>query len=901
MRSSTHNNNNYVTEDDIVRILLNDSKFDFVQRGSYLQQGVCPSCSKKEAYVSMNKPFIVACNRQNKCGWSEHTRELYPDLYNNFEERFPVTPTNPNATADAYLSVNRGFDLKKLTGWYSQELYQLPNKSRTVPTIRFYLNDERTRYWERLIDVTKAEAKQRNNIAGQRKKIPANHKDHHEFNNTLVKGEWWTPPGQVIREKDIVFLVEGIFHAIALHLLGYKVAATIMAGNFPILAMQPYFGKGIQWVWGLDDDKAGRTNMVKHHNRLKLLKEHSGVALTGTDLDWDDLYRRERITAKFIDLCRYRGRLFTARTIDEKAFIWHKKTRGYFTVMEFDSMLYSIDVQKELVMELSKRHIDLGDEEGRNIFPRFVSISPASNIFPQFLYCQIAQFTGDISYDFSIDFANGSNATQISLPGAAIESSTSFNKALLARAAGATFMGKPRAFQYLTHQWFGKKMKTVETINYLGYSKDHGAYIFPDFAYNNGKRVEVNEHGYFQLNKHSVRSNNMSVKLDVSEKFNDAWIEDFYTVYGGNGLFVLAFWVGSLFAEQLREEYNSWPFLEMSGEPGTGKSTVLEFLWRCCGRSDYEGFDPSKATFAARSRALMQVSNLPVVLIEGDRGEDAGKRTGFDYDELKTAFNGRAIRSMGVMNRGSETEEPPFRGTIAFAQNAEIEASPAMLERIVHVHFDKSLFTTQSTAIAPKLEKMPLNDLSGFLHRTLLITDNLLSAIKSNYQESLDYLHAIDSLNNTRLIKNHAQIMSVAVSLPLISSKFTVKMVEHAVDHIVNRCLVRHQRLAADLPLVAKFWEIYELLNEQVNTKSPYQDMVPKERLNHSSDDSVIAINLQQFYQVVSEERMENMPTAELKKALLTSRTYQYKSNNKPIRSKILNKSIRCWIFNKPK
>ncbi|MFO6239110.1 toprim domain-containing protein, partial [Pseudomonas aeruginosa] len=50
---------------------------------------------------------------------------------------------------------------------------------------------------------------------------------------TNYQNKGWTPPGQVIEKNDKVFIVEGIFHAIALWLAGYKVIASISANNFP--------------------------------------------------------------------------------------------------------------------------------------------------------------------------------------------------------------------------------------------------------------------------------------------------------------------------------------------------------------------------------------------------------------------------------------------------------------------------------------------------------------------------------------------------------------------------------------------------------------------------------------------------------------------------------------------
>jgi len=60
----------------------------------------------------------------------------------------------------------------------------------------------------------------------------------------------------------------------------------------------------------------------------------------------------------------------------------------------------------------------------------------------------------------------------------------------------------------------------------------------------------------------------------------------------------------------------SYPFLELIGEAGSGKSTLIEFLWKLLGRDDYEGTDPTKSTLAGRTRTFGQVGNLPMVLIE---------------------------------------------------------------------------------------------------------------------------------------------------------------------------------------------------------------------------------------------------------------------------------------------
>jgi len=81
-----------------------------------------------------------------------------------------------------------------------------------------------------------------------------------------------------------------------------------------------------------------------------------------------------------------------------------------------------------------------------------------------------------------------------------------------------------------------------------------------------------------------------------------------------------------------------------------------------------------------------QVSNLPVVLIESDReATDSAKAKQFDWDDLKTAYNGRAMRSRGVKNNGNDTYDPPFRGAVMISQNDQVAASEAIISRIVHI------------------------------------------------------------------------------------------------------------------------------------------------------------------------------------------------------------------------
>jgi len=179
--------------------------------------------------------------------------------------------------------------------------------------------------------------------------------------------------------------------------------------------------------------------------------------------------------------------------------------------------------------------------------------------------------------------------------------------------------------------------------------------VFNDVAVQGDKAVEINDEDYFDLGKLAIKSLSRSLKLDINTdpKAPDCgWYDKLHLCFGPRGLIALAAWFGSLFAEQIRHRFESFPFVEIVGEPGAGKTTLLEALWKLLGRAGYEGFDPMKGSTVGFMRTMAQVSNLPVVLIESDREDEADGSRGrvkqaFHWDSLKSLYNGGSLRTTG--------------------------------------------------------------------------------------------------------------------------------------------------------------------------------------------------------------------------------------------------------------
>ena len=351
-----------------------------------------------------------------------------------------------------------------------------------------------------------------------------------------------------------------------------------------------------------------------------------------------------------------------------------------------------------------------------------------------------------------------------------------------------------------------------------------------------------------------------------------------------------------MFAEQIRSIHSSYPFLEIVGEAGAGKSTLIEFLWKLFGRPGYEGFDPSKSSLAARARNFAQVSGLPVVLIESDRERIEGNNPhvrSFDWDELKTAYNGRSVRARGMATGGNETYEPPFRGSVVISQNNPVNASEAILSRIIHLNFERSEQTKASGEAADMLKFMDADEVSGFILAATKREAEIMETVKERTSVYIDELRQEGLIRFPRLIENHAQMLALSDALAKVI-RLTPEQKKSLDNQLRRMAVERQQVINSDHQLVQEFWEAFDYLD---GTEMP--------RMNHSRDLSLIAVNLNHFVQEAAEKRQQVPPLRELKKVLKTSRNRKY-LGQRPVNSNIwgkdgAGKTVKCWIFENSK
>lgn len=106
--------------------------------------------------------------------------------------------------------------------------------------------------------------------------------------------------------------------------------------------------------------------------------------------------------------------------------------------------------------------------------------------------------------------------------------------------------------------------------------------------------------------------------------------------------------------------------------------------------------------------------------------------------------------------------------------------------------------------------------------------------------------------------------------------------------YLIQGCAERHQSLDGDTSLVAEFWEMYHYLEDELGC-----------RVNHSRDETRIAISLLDFVQQLAEHKLKLLDITQLRRELKQSKRYKLLEANHPILSKIKNKTVKCFVFTK--
>lgn len=148
---------------------------------------------------------------------------------------------------------------------------------------------------------------------------------------------------------------------------------------------------------------------------------------------------------------------------------------------------------------------------------------------------------------------------------------------------------------------------------------------------------------------------------------------DFYNLFGPSGVVAMAWWLGALHADRIRKEQGGFPFLQLNGQPGSGKGLLLDYLWKLSGDEYFTGCDPDHTSRAGRSRFMTNAGNKVTALVPTHQ-----QAAGDWADELKPLYDSSA--EFLDHSRGGEATK--FQGAILIFTDAPLRCSEAVRSRM---------------------------------------------------------------------------------------------------------------------------------------------------------------------------------------------------------------------------
>ncbi|HAV8442174.1 TPA: bifunctional DNA primase/helicase, partial [Escherichia coli] len=280
--------------------------------------------------------------------------------------------------------------------------------------------------------------------------------------------------------------------------------------------------------------------------------------------------------------------------------------------------------------------------------------------------------------------------------------------------------------------------------------------------------------------------------------------------------------------------------------------------------------------------------------------DNAQKRGAFDFDNLKSLYNGGGIGVRGVKTNDNATYDPVFKGAVVIAQNATVNASSAIIERLVRIYTDKKRHSPDSRLAAKRLELYPVEQVSGFIHRAVSQERAIMELFMALSDSETTRLYGCENIRHQRIAKNHAQLIALVRAL---------KCVIDIPDEWLDATCLELERMAEeqakavmdDLPEVMAFWEAFD-----------YLDGITAYGVNHfgKGRQNEFAVSIPQLEQVAAVHHVKIQTNPEMIKLLKAGRSRSL-IGYKPVRSEVSRQAnagrgiaearekevLKCWIF----
>jgi hypothetical protein len=262
----------------------------------------------------------------------------------------------------------------------------------------------------------------------------------------------------------------------------------------------------------------------------------------------------------------------------------------------------------------------------------------------------------------------------------------------------------------------------------------------------------------------------------------------FWDAFGPEGIVALAYWYGALCCNGLMQEWTRFPLLQMYGPTGTGKDTLIEFLWKLLGRESYLGLMPNEMTPAALVSRLEENHGRPNVLIDLDSNGEGAELVNVLAGNVPYEFPDSGSRRL----RGQHW----FDGAALFVQESPLSLPVELQRRMVNVQ----LCHRSKNAVA-QLEKVPVYLAHEFSHDAQRAASTGTGLILSRAAKSRQMLTDRYRLRDLAILDTHSRVMGMVEALTLVVPLSSVqlntarKLLAHAADqqqHRIDRAAFMH-------------------------------------------------------------------------------------------------------------
>jgi hypothetical protein len=956
------------------------AEYGFKHKGDWLNNGKCHECGNSSLIIKADKPLFVRCT-DDDCEFGSSINEFLPDIFDNFSQLFPPTDNDSNATANAYFEIQKGIPLAKVKGLFKQDHFDRGSHgNKRTATVRFTIDADKDLWWEHLIEPVEVKHndgsisirtenlssgslsgvwwnpsnqifKSQDSvyicngilnaltliIHGYKAVALLNHKFPEEqlkpFLGQKIRWKWALNNDKTGRKQVVKF------HKM-LKELGEESSAVFYSEN---ISPKQWHQLKVDWsdlerIEELRDmippSKYGDNKKIKTKQQLELINLESRYLFH---------------YAKFDNYNHY-GKIALAESYQEYAFLeWaHKRSfkkaefqdkKDYFCFC-FARHSYSIEIEKasfdkHAYYEAKVDPAESGEKDLRievdnhNHFSAFRNASEIKMIatfemdFKHFLQPENGQ---QGSYGFTLGLANKARNTPM-LYVSELTDTKSFKKACQQCDSGANWMGDNKALDWFYNHFMRVLPPRVRSINYVGYHEPTGAYIFDTCAIYRGQLLHKNEDGFFQIGKDSIKTtSDFNSPFRIVTNCKTDWYPLFKSAYGIEGVVVLAWWTLVLFTRQINEKHKGIPYFSLSGESGSGKTYMTNFLWKLLGQDgERMSFNPATASKASYVGKMSSVSNIPAMWNEAQNDSTAEslrvqKRGFFEMKAIKGLYDQEPIatKSWGG-NMTNNTLGDIFRSSLMITQNPVLQdVDEAVITRVTEIYYRR---VREGYVLGGKGEKdsrtlytRPIEDCSGFLFKVISKSQEILSAFDKNYAEAMSFFEdeIIDFSNghetkirikHPRIREGHAKILAMANCLPMIIPEVSEDDLLKIQTQLLKMAAKRQSMIDGDNELLERFWAFFD----ECDTKIEFfgqSEHITTDLCNHAGKEeknTVIAVHLNSLNDNNALIKA-GFDIKELPALFKSSKNREY-LGYKDCRSTVPNfegKRVKCYIFKKP-